>query len=60
MCMILIITLIISGLVAINVLLLKFSCNKINRSTKSSKKPIFLKTRNTIPLTPKDLALTGS
>ncbi len=58
--MLLTITLIFSLLVIINLLLLKFSCNKTDRVTKVDKKPVILKTRITIPLTSQTLAPTGS
>ncbi|WP_339893637.1 hypothetical protein [uncultured Algibacter sp.] len=58
--MLLTITLILSGLVTINLLLLKFSCNKTARVTKIDKKPVVLRTRNITPSTSQILAPTGS
>lgn len=58
--MLLTITLILSGLVTINLLLLKFSCNKTVKSSKIDKKPVVLRTRITIPNTSQTLAPTGS
>ncbi len=58
--MLLTITLILSGLVIINLVLLKFSCNKTIKSTKIDRKPIILKTRIIIPSTAQVLAPTGS
>ncbi|AUS06623.1 hypothetical protein C1A40_14760 [Tamlana carrageenivorans] len=52
--------LIISSLVTINLLLLKFSCNKTIKSTKVNEKPIVLKSEYIVKtLTPR-LAPTGS
>lgn len=58
--MLLTITLILSGLVIINLLLLKFSSNKTDRVTKVDKKPVVLRTRITMPSTTQVLAPTGS
>lgn len=58
--MLLTITLILSGLVTINLLLLKFSCNKTVKSSKIDKKPVVLRTRITMPNTSQTLAPTGS
>ncbi len=58
--MILTITLSIFALVILNFLLLKFSCNKIPRTTKPIKKPIVIKPGTTISLAPEKLAPTGS
>ena len=58
--MLLTITLILSGLVIINLLLLKFSSNKTDRVTKIDKKPVVLRTRITMPLASETLAPTGS
>ena len=58
--MLLTITLILSGLVVINLLLLQFSCNKTPRVTKVDKKPVILRTRITIPTSQQTLAPTGS
>ncbi|WP_157614167.1 hypothetical protein [Pseudotamlana agarivorans] len=53
-------TIIISTLVILNFLLLKFSCNKTIRTTKVNEKPIVLKPEHGIKtLTPR-LAPTGS
>ncbi|MEL0456579.1 hypothetical protein WJN01_10090 [Flavobacteriaceae bacterium SZ-1-7] len=41
--MILTITLVLSTLIAINFLLLKFSCNKTNRKSEITKRPVILK-----------------
>ncbi len=41
--MLLTITLILSSLVTLNLLLLKFSCNKTTKHLKSGKKPVVLK-----------------
>ena len=58
--MFLTITLIISLLVTINFLLLKFSCNKSKKLTKVNKKPVVLRTRIVIPSESERLAPTGS
>jgi len=58
--MLLTITLILSGLVIINLLLLKFSSNKTDRVTNVDKKPVVLRTRTTMPSTTQVLAPTGS
>lgn len=58
--MLLTITLILSGLVTINLLLLKFSCNKTDRASKIDKKPVVLRTRIAMPSTSQTLAPTGS
>ena len=58
--MLLTITLILSGLVTINLLLLKFSCNRTKRVTKIDKKPMVLRTRITMPIASQTLAPTGS
>lgn len=58
--MLLTITLIISSLVIINLLLLKFSCNKTVKPTKIDRKPVILRTRITIASTSQTLAPTGS
>lgn len=58
--MILTITLIIFGLVLLNLALLKFSCNKTKRSTNIDKKPIILRTRIVIQSEQQVLAPTGS
>lgn len=58
--MLLTITLILTGLVIVNLLLLKFSCNKTKRTSKIDKKPIILRTRIVIPENSQTLAPTGS
>ncbi|MGB5419408.1 hypothetical protein [Algibacter sp.] len=58
--MLLTITLIISGLVTVNLLLLKFSCNKTKKVVKIDRQPIILRTRIEIPSTSQTLAPTGS
>ncbi|MEC3907953.1 hypothetical protein VOI54_13060 [Tamlana sp. 2201CG12-4] len=58
--MLLTITLIISSLVIINLLLLKFSSNKINRTEKQNEKPVVLKPEIPVKTLPKVLAATGS
>jgi len=58
--MLLTITLILSGLVIVNLLLLKFSCNKTVKTDISDKKPVVLKTRITLEPTESMLAATGS
>ncbi len=58
--MLLTITLIISGLVALNLLLLKFSCNKTIKPKKVDRKPVILNTRISIPTSQQILAPTGS
>ena len=58
--MLLTITLIISGLVTLNLLLLKFSCNKTIKLKKVDKKPVVLNTRIIMPTTSQSLAPTGS
>ena len=58
--MLLTITLILTGLVALNLVLLKFSCNKTIKDKKVDKKPIILRTRIIIPSTDQILAPTGS
>ena len=58
MLMLITITLIVSVLVTINLLLLKFSVNKINKPSKVDKKPIILNPE--ISAEPKKLAPTGS
>ena len=60
MLMLLTITLILSSLVIINLILLKFSCNKTIKSVKIDKKPVVLRTRLTISPTEQTLAPTGS
>lgn len=60
MLMLLTITLILSGLVIINLLLLKFSSNKLIRKPKNDKKPVILRTRITIVPISQTLAPTGS
>ncbi|WP_396601222.1 hypothetical protein [Algibacter sp. R77976] len=58
--MLLTITLIISCLVIINLILLKFSCNKTIKSKKIDKKPIVLRTQVVNSSTAQILAPTGS
>lgn len=59
--MIINITLIIAILVAINFLLLKFSCNKTVRKNKTSKTPVILRPElNVKTISPQHLAPTGS
>ena len=57
--MLLTITLCLTGLVFINLLLLKFSCSKTNKPLKSTKKPIVFKPSTTESV-PNRLAPTGS
>ena len=55
------ITISISGLIAINFLLLVFSCNKINKNkSKKIKKPFVKPFRTTIPQVQNHLSPTGS
>lgn len=54
------ITISISVLIAINFLLLKFSCNKTNRKQKENKRPVVLSERITIVSESQELAPTGS
>lgn len=54
------ITLIISILVAINFLLLLFSCNSTSKKSKANKIPVVLKPQITIELETETLAPTGS
>ncbi|MBB5268090.1 MULTISPECIES: hypothetical protein [Algibacter] len=58
--MLLTITLILSGLVIFNLLLLKLSCNKTIKAQKVDKKPVVLRTRLTVAPTTQTLAATGS
>jgi len=58
--MLLTITLSIFLLVIINFLLLKFSCNKINKTSKKNKKPIVFKPTIALEQEDKNLAPTGS
>lgn len=58
--MLLTITLILSALVTINLLLLKFSCNKTDKPSKINRKPVILRTRIRIQETSQTLAPTGS
>ena len=55
-----IITFIISSLVILNLLLLKFSCNKTVKRNKTDKKPVVMRPKTTIPQITKILAPTGS
>ena len=54
------ITISISALLAINLLLLKFSCNKTTRRKLENKRPIVLSERITIESESHELAPTGS
>ncbi|WP_194767624.1 hypothetical protein [Tamlana sp. I1] len=58
--MIVTITLIISSLVVLNLLLLKFSSNKIIRTSEKNKKPIILRTEVPVKSLSTRLAPTGS
>lgn len=58
--MLLKITLIISALVAINFLLLIFSCNSTSKKPIKNTKPVALKPKTTIQLETEALAPTGS
>lgn len=58
--MILTITLTILSLVVLNLLLLIFSSNKIDRSSKQDRKPVILKTEIPVKSLPNILAPTGS
>ena len=58
--MLLTITISIAFLVFLNLLLLKFSCNKITKRTQIDKKPVILKTQITIESISERLAPTGS
>ena len=58
--MLLTITLILLGLVTINLLLLKFSCNKIVKPSKNTRKPVVLRPHNNIEASEAALAPTGS
>ena len=58
--MLITITLILFGLVTINLLLLKFSCNRIVKPTKNTRKPLVLRTYNNIETPEVTLAPTGS
>jgi hypothetical protein len=54
------ITVSLSVLVLINLLLLKFSCNKITKQKQDIKKTVVLNTSLTIESVPERLAPTGS
>ena len=54
------ITLSLFALVIVNLLLLKYSCNKIIKPSKANKKPVTLKPELTILDTTEVLAPTGS
>lgn len=54
------ITVSLSVLVLINLLLLKFSCNKITKQKQDIKKTVVLNTSLTIESAPERLAPTGS
>lgn len=58
--MLLTLTFSLAILVAINLLLLKFSCNKTNKVNKVDKKPVVLKPQITLDQEPQRLAPTGS
>ena len=58
--MLLIISLIISILVAINFLLLKFSSNKTMRTSKQDEKPVILRREIPVKSISRPLAPTGS
>jgi hypothetical protein len=58
--MLLTITLIISSLVIINLLLLKFSCNKTEKISKVNKKPVVLRPGIVLSRSTQVLAPTGS
>ncbi|SEQ38390.1 hypothetical protein SAMN05421824_1502 [Hyunsoonleella jejuensis] len=53
-------TIVISCLVLINLLLLKFSCNKTVKAKKQENKPIVLKSNRVLIEFNEDLAPTGS
>jgi hypothetical protein len=54
------ITILIVSLVVLNLLLLKFSCNKTVKQQKPSTTPLVLKPQPTIQLATEPLAPTGS
>ncbi|WP_170309865.1 hypothetical protein [Seonamhaeicola maritimus] len=58
--MLLTITLTITSLVIFNLLLLKFSVNKIKRSSNINKKPVILHPNASVDLGKQKLAPTGS
>ena len=58
--MLLTITLIIFSLVVLNLLLLKFSSNKVEKSPIQEKRPVILRTDASVKSLPKMLAPTGS
>lgn len=59
--MLLTITLILFGLVSLNLILLKVSCNKTEKTLKQDKKPVLLKSRlNSSIDFDEELAPTGS
>ena len=60
MSMLLKITIVLFSLVIINLLLLKFSCNKTKKTIKNIDKPVVLKQEATIELVSEELAPTGS
>lgn len=53
-------TIILFSLVIVNLLLLKFSCNKIAKKVKRDRKPIVLKSHNILLSYDENLAPTGS
>lgn len=58
--MLLTITLLVSILIIINLILLKFSVNKIDKTTRKNKQPIVLNPSLTIASKSEKLAPTGS
>ena len=58
--MLLKITIVLLSLVLVNLLLLKFSCNKTKKVSKNTDKPVILKPQTTIELASQELAPTGS
>ena len=58
--MLLTITISISALVIINLLLLKYSCNKTEKTTKINKKPVILRSLTSTESGAEILAPTGS
>lgn len=58
--MLLTITIIISCLIVLNLILLKFSCNKTVKTDKIDRKPIVLKSNRVLVEMNENLAPTGS
>ncbi|WP_181364027.1 hypothetical protein [Algibacter marinivivus] len=58
--MLLTITLILSGLVIVNIMFFKYSQIKPRKTFKNEEKTVVLNTRNIIPSKPQELAPTGS